>query len=59
MGDKTHVVGVDAAEGSETVSHDGEEGDENVVDDVDEVVFAGATDIDPTYLISGGLEYVK
>ena len=33
--DESHVVGVDAAEGGEAIAHDGEEGDEDVVDDVD------------------------
>ena len=53
MGDKAHVVSVNAAEGSEAVAHYSEEGNEDVVDDVDEVVFARAADVDPTCLVSG------
>lgn len=48
MCDETHVVCVDTAEGSETVAHDGEKSDEDVVDDVYEVVFSGTADVDPS-----------
>jgi hypothetical protein len=46
VGDETHVVGVDYAEGGEAVADYGEEGDEHVVDYVYDVVFAAA-DVDP------------
>jgi hypothetical protein len=46
VGDEAHVVCVNGAERGEAVSHDGEEGDEDVVDYVDDVVFAAA-DVDP------------
>ena len=48
MGDEAHVVGVNDSEGSETVAHDCEEGDENVVDYVDNVVLF-ASHIDPAW----------
>jgi hypothetical protein len=44
--DEDHVVGVDCSEGGESVAHYGEEGDEDVVDYVYDVVFSGA-DTDP------------
>lgn len=34
VGDETHVVGVDCSEGCESVAHDCEEGDHDVVDDI-------------------------
>ena len=52
MGDEAHVVGVDGAEGGEAVSHDGEEGNEDVVDYVGDVVFTTA-DADPAWCESG------
>lgn len=36
--DVYHVVGVDGAEGSESITDDGEEGYQDVVDDVDDVI---------------------
>ena len=47
MRDETHVVGVDCAEGGKAVSHDGKEGDEDIVDYVDDVVLSTAY-TDPT-----------
>lgn len=44
--DKYHVISIDTSEGSETVTHDGEESDEDVVDHIDDVVFS-ASNIDP------------
>lgn len=46
MGDEAHVVCVDGAEGDEAVSHDGEEGNEDIVNYVHDVVFS-TTDVDP------------
>lgn len=46
MRDEAHVVGIDGAEGGQAVADDGEEGDEHVVDYVDDVVVAPA-DVDP------------
>ena len=47
MGDIDHVVRVYDAEGYQTVANDGEEGNENIIDYVDDVVFATA-DVDPS-----------
>lgn len=41
-----HVVGVHGAERCETISDDGKEGDQNAVDDVDNINLLSA-DIDP------------
>jgi hypothetical protein len=48
VGDETHVVGIDGAEGGEAVANNGEEGDEDVIDYVDDVVMAAA-DVDPAF----------
>lgn len=40
------MVGVYCTEGSKTIAHDGEEGDEDIVDYVDHVELSGA-DVDP------------
>lgn len=45
---KTHVVGIHYSERDKTVSYDGEESDEDVVDYVDDVVFP-ASNVDPAY----------
>ena len=42
MSDEAHVVGIDASEGCKAITHDGEEGDEDIVDNVDDVVFSTA-----------------
>ena len=47
MSDEDHVVGIPRPEGCETVAHDGEEGDENVVNYVDDIELFSA-DVDPT-----------
>lgn len=52
MGDETHVVSVDGAEGGEAVADYCEEGDEHVVDYVDDVV-AAAADADPAWWACG------
>lgn len=44
--DEDHMVGVDCSEGGEAVAHYGEEGDEDVVDYIYDVVFSRA-DTDP------------
>lgn len=51
MHDKDCVVGVPDAEWSETVAHDGEERNKNVVDDIDDVQSAG-TEVDPAFASS-------
>lgn len=45
------MVGVYGAEGDEAVAHDGEEGDEDVVNDVNYVELFTA-DVDPACLVS-------
>lgn len=40
VGNVDHVIGVDCTEGCETVTHDGEESDQDGVDDVDNVVLS-------------------
>lgn len=45
------MVGVYYAEGGEAVAHDGEEGDEDVVDDVDYIELFSA-DVDPACFVS-------
>lgn len=54
VGDEAHVVGIDYTKGGQAVSHDGEEGNEDVVDYVDNIVFAAA-DVDPAYLKGVGM----
>jgi len=46
MGDEDHVVRVHSAEGGETIANDGKEGDEDGIDDVDDVNLFAA-DVDP------------
>ena len=36
--DVNHVIGIDCPKGGETVTDDGEEGDHDVVDDVNDIV---------------------
>lgn len=43
---KDHVVCIDRSEGGEPVTHDCEEGNEDVIDDIDNVLFSRA-DGDP------------
>ncbi len=50
MHDEDCVVGVPDSERSEPVTHDGEEGNENIVDDIDNVELAGA-EVDPTFAL--------
>ena len=50
MHDEDRVVGVPDAERSEPVAHDREEGNENVVDDIDDVELPGA-EIDPAFAL--------
>lgn len=47
MRDEGHMVGINGPEGSQTITHDGEKCDQNVVDDVNDVKLPSA-DIDPT-----------
>lgn len=47
MSNKNHMVCVDDAEGNQSVSHDCEEGNEDIVDDINDIIFSTA-DIDPT-----------
>jgi len=49
VGDDYHVVGVDYTEWSESITDYGEEGHEDVVNNVDEIGLA-STNIDPTYV---------
>ena len=48
VSDEAHVVGVNYTKRGQAISHDGEERDKDVVDYVDNIVFAAA-DIDPAY----------
>jgi len=50
MHDEDCVVGVPDTEWSEAVTHDGEERNENVVDDIDDVELPGA-EIDPAFAL--------
>lgn len=45
---KAHMVCIDESERDKTVSHDGEESDEDVIDYVNDVVFP-ASNVDPAY----------
>lgn len=45
--DEDHMVGVDSSERGQAVANNGEEGNENTVDDVNDVELSAA-DIDPT-----------
>lgn len=47
--DKDHVVGVDGTERGQSVTHDGEQGDQNIVNDVDYIELS-STNIDPAYI---------
>lgn len=40
MGDEKHVIRVDGSERSKTITDDGEESDEDIIDDIDEVFVA-------------------
>jgi hypothetical protein len=46
VSDVYHVVGIDGSERSETITHDGEQGDQDTVDDVHNIDLLAA-DIDP------------
>jgi len=46
VGDENHMVSVDEAEGYQSISHDGEESNEDIVDYINDIVFSSA-DIDP------------
>ena len=39
VGNENHVVGIHHAEGSETITHQGEKGNQHIVDDIGEIVF--------------------
>lgn len=46
MRDETHMISIHGSEGSQSITHDGEETDQNVIDDVNEVGLFSA-DVDP------------
>lgn len=50
MHDEDCVVGIPDTERSEAVTHDGEEGNENIVNDIDNVKLAGA-EVDPAFAL--------
>lgn len=47
MGDVDHMIGVDGPEGSKPIADDGEEGDQDIINDVDHVVLL-CTNRNPT-----------
>lgn len=49
MRDEGHMVGINGPEGRQTITHDGEKSDQNVVDDVNDVKLLSA-DIDPAWM---------